>query len=84
MPVACTDQKRASGPLGVTVVSHHVGAGSQTVGPLEEQPVLLTTEPSSWPLYVRVCFVCDSRGPLERVGSLPSCGSQSSHLGHQA
>lgn len=58
---AYTEQKRVSGALGVTILSHHVSAGNQTVGPLEEQPALLTPEPSSWPLYVRICFVCDSQ-----------------------
>ena len=39
-------------PLGLELqmaVSHHVGVGGLNLGPVEEQPVLLTTEPSLLP-----------------------------------
>ena len=39
-------------PLGLELpmaVSHHVGVGGLNSGPVEEQPVLLTTEPSLMP-----------------------------------
>jgi hypothetical protein len=48
MPFAHRGQERVSDPLELklqAVVSHQVGAGY----PLEEQPGLLTTEPSSQP-----------------------------------
>ena len=40
------DKKTALG----MVVSHQMGAGNQTSGPLEEQQVFLTSEPSGKPL----------------------------------
>ena len=47
VPQACLQrQEEGTRPpgTGVTVASHHVGAGYTSPGPLEEQHVLLTTE----------------------------------------
>lgn len=48
-------QKKALDPLELelqTFVSHHVDAGGSNPGPLEEQPMLPTSEPSLQPLQV--------------------------------
>ena len=50
MPGAYGSQKRMSDDPGTGVADScapHVGAGNQTLGPLEEQAVLLATEPRS-------------------------------------
>lgn len=52
MPGALRNQKRASDSLGpelLMFVSRHVGAGNRTLGPLQERPMLLVTEPPQQP-----------------------------------
>jgi len=51
-PGVCGDQKRALDPLELEqmAMSPHASAGKET-GPLEEQPVLLITEPSLQPSF---------------------------------
>jgi hypothetical protein len=49
MPGALRSQRRASDTLDLElqmVVSHHLGTGEQSLDPLEEHQVFLTTEPS--------------------------------------
>jgi hypothetical protein len=48
VPGTHESQKRVSGPLELEfeIVSHHMDAGKLNPSPLQEHPVLLTTEPS--------------------------------------
>ena len=71
-------QKRVLDPLGLELqvaVSYHGGAGELNPGPLEEEPVLLTPEPSPQPCHSRflkehlVCYIF-SRGVLRFCLSL--------------
>ena len=59
VPSVHGSQKRASDALELgsqTAASHHVGARNQPRGSLEEQPVLLTTEPSLQPQIRIYCM----------------------------
>jgi len=51
-------------------VSCHVGAGNWILGPLEEQPVLLTTEPFLQPWVFELLLVCETGEFLTSYDSL--------------
>lgn len=69
------------------VVSHHVGAGNQTLGPLKEQWVLLSTESSPKPpsgfifncMCVWLC-ACDCNSPRRSEEGIRSPGVWVTHI----
>jgi hypothetical protein len=62
VPGACKGQEKVSEPLELELgCEPPVGADALNPGPLEEQPVLFTTEPLFWPtVNFKESHVCGS------------------------